>query len=341
MRLALRIAVTAIYCFPLAYSPSSRATHTGSLALGGGNMSAPINTETAVPIPQGHFAGGLRSEFVKIDRMSQAQALRLHEQDETADLHSVESLLSSSLGFAYGVTDNLTVGLRLPYLWRENISEPEDGEIARLGDANGLGDLVGFGQYRFFHDPVRNIHASALFGVKMPTGRTHRFADTGEIIEAEQQPGSGSWDGIAGLSYTQQIFERVTFNASTVYTIVTKGTQRTDLGDAFSYNAALSYRTTAGSGNTEGGDYFFLPQGSYALDLVMELNGQWRDLQSVRGQSVANSGGHQLYLSPGVRLTAGQHWNMGVSFGVPVVEHFNSHQDELDYRAVGTLSFYY
>ncbi|HLF97586.1 MAG TPA: transporter [Methylococcaceae bacterium] len=332
----------------LLYSPQNWATHTGAMTLGGGNLSSAINTESAVPIPEGHFAGGLRSEYVRIDRMSEGQVLRLHEAaeeaGEEADLHRVESVLSTSLGIAYGVTDDLTVGLRLPYVWRENVSEPshhEEGEIERLGDSNGLGDTVVFGQYRFLHLQEQDIHAAVLLGVKTPTGRTRRKTDgeEGHLFEAEQQPGSGSWDGIAGLSYTQ-VFGPVTFNASTIYTIVTKGTQSTDLGDVFSYNAAVSYRLKPGADHG-GGDYFFLSPGQYAVDLVMELNGQWRDRQSVSGEDVENSGAHQLYVSPGVRLTAGQHVNLGLSFGVPIVEHFNGHQDQLDYRAVGTLSFYY
>ena len=88
-------------------------------------------------------------------------------------------------------------------------------------------------------------------------------------------------------------------------------------------------------------DYFFLSAHKYAFDLVMELNGQWRDRQTIQGRTENNSGGHQLYLSPGIRLTAGQYLSLGFSFGIPIVEHFNGDQDELDYRAVGTLSFYY
>lgn len=340
-----RILAGAIFAAALAYSPVNWATHTGAMALGGGNLSSAINTESAVPIPEGHFAGGLRSEYVRIDQMSDGQILGLHEAAEAAgteaDLHRVESVLTTSLGVAYGVTDDLTVGLRLPYVWRENVSEPHHGEIERLGDSNGLGDTVFFGQYRFLHLQEQDIHAAVLLGVKTPTGRTHRRTESeeGHLFEMEQQPGSGSWDGIAGLSYTQ-VFGPVTFNASTIYTIVTKGDQDTDLGDVFSYNAALSYRLNPG-GDNGGGDYFFLTPGRYAVDLVMELNGQWRDQQSVNGEEVENSGAHQLYVSPGVRLTAGQHVNLGLSFGVPIVEHFNGHQDQLDYRAVGTLSFYY
>jgi hypothetical protein len=331
-----RILAGAIFAAALAYSPANWATHAGAMALGGGNLSSAINTESAVPIPEGHFAGGLRSEYVRIDRMSDGQAIRQHEANEEADLHSVDSVLTTSLGVAYGVTDDLTVGLRLPYVWRENVSEPHHDEIEKLGDPNGLGDTVVFGQYRFLHLQEQDVHAAVLLGVKTPTGRTHRRAEgeEGHLIELEQQPGSGSWDGIAGLAYTQ-VFGPVTFNASTIYTIVTKGDQDTDLGDVFSYNAALSYRLGLGGGDG-GGEYFFLTPGRYAVDLVMELNGQWRDQQSVHGEKVENSGAHQLYVSPG-----GQHVNLGLSFGVPVVEHFNGHQDQLDYRAVGTLSFYY
>lgn len=113
------------------------------------------------------------------------------------------------------------------------------------------------------------------------------------------------------------------------------------MGDTFSYNAALSYHLGTGAAGGDTRDWFFLPRGNRALDLILELNGQWRERQTLDGRTERNAGAHQLYLSPGLRLTAGRHWNLGLSFGIPLVEHFNGDQDELDFRLVGTVSFYY
>ncbi len=211
--------------------------------------------------------------------------------------------------------------------------EPAEVVVLDLGNADGLGDMIFFGQYRFFHNETRTMNASALFGLKAPTGNTHEASNQGVRLETELQPGSGSWDGILGLSYTQ-IIARLSLNVSTVYTIVSEGSQSTDLGDLFNYNAAIAYRI--GSGEPGLMD---ITKGEVAWDLVLELNGQWRDKQTVNGIVDGNSGGNQLYFSPGVRFIGSSLWNLGVSFGVPLISDFNGNQDELDYRVIGALNF--
>lgn len=318
--------------------PTVSATHTGALALGAGTLSAPINTETAVPIPKRHFAGGIRTEFTKFNSLSDAQLLRLKEEDPKADLHSTESLFSPSLLIAYGLSDNLSLGIRLPYVRRGKLREPEEEGVANLGSAAGIGDLLAFGQFRFLQLAQPNAHAALFLGFKAPSGVTDRRSRAGEKLEAELQPGSGSWDGLFGLAYTHNL-AALTFNASTVYTVVTEGSQNTDLGDIFSYNAALSYRLPLGAGRI--GEWFFLGAGGFGVDLILEFNGQWRDKTRISGHADKNSGGNVGYLSPGVRLLLGRYTNLGFSFGIPVVDNLNGDQDNLDFRLVGGLNFYF
>ena len=231
---------------------SSWASHSGSLALGG--LASPINTESAVPLTKGHWSVGIRTEYVKTDQISKSRLRRLREQDDDADLHSVDNLFSTSLGVAYGVTENFTVGIRVPYIRRHEIREAEhghdegeeeeeeaehddeegvedrhdDGEeelevaLEDLGDAKGIGDTVLFGQYRLFQNADSTKHAAALFGVKTPTGRTTERSPEGERFETENQPGSGSWDGLLGAAYTQN-FGALSFDSNVLYTIVTEG----------------------------------------------------------------------------------------------------------------------
>ncbi len=90
----------------------------------------------------------------------------------------LSSLLNASVGGFYGVTDDLTLGFRLPYAWRFDIREPphlEEGEegagvIEQVGDTDGIGDLVLFGQYRFFHEPNKQ-HAAIQIRVKHQPAR--------------------------------------------------------------------------------------------------------------------------------------------------------------------------
>lgn len=317
-----RSAVPTMFLVASVISPISWASHSASSSLGGGQFAAPIDTESAVPLQRGGWTIGVRSEFVDIETIPADRALALHEADEGADLHRVKSLWSTSLGLAYGATENLTVGFRLPYHLRNDVSEPEDGEIEVLGDSSGFGDLTAFGQYRFIHDASADRHGTLLFGIKTPTGRTQERNANGNRFEAEQQPGSGSWDPFLGLAFSQSVGS-TTYAASAVYTLVGEGTQDTDLGDLFAYSTAIAYRL----------------DGSTSVDLVLELNGQWREKQTVDDERERNSGAHQLYLSPGIRIGSASNVSLSLSFGLPLVENFNGDQDELDYRIQGTLSY--
>ncbi len=86
------------------------ATHTGSGGIGGAPTAGPINTESAITLPKGIWSVGLRTEFVKFDRLTDAEMKFLRENDPEADLHSVTSLSVTSASAAYGLTDNFTIG---------------------------------------------------------------------------------------------------------------------------------------------------------------------------------------------------------------------------------------
>ena len=330
-----------------------------SVALGVGTA-APISTESAVTLPEGNWAVGIRSEYQELDSFSDKRLRELREQDEEGDFHSVDSLWNNSIAVSYGVTDDFTVGIRLPFIHRNDIKEPEHGhggeveheeeeeeheeeseheeenehdeaelaEIVQLGDVEGIGDLSVFGEYRFYKN--EGTHIAAIFGFKAPTGKTNRNSDQGERLDLELQPGSGSWDGMVGAAFTQEM-GAFSFYSSVLYTFVTEGHQHTDLGDIFTYNGALAYRVLGQQGQS------YLPP-KFALDLIAEVNGEWRDKEKTRGHHDDNSGGNLVYISPGVRVSMPYNASLGFSFGIPVVKDTNGDQVEPDYRMVTSAS---
>jgi hypothetical protein len=323
---------------------------------------APITTDSPLPLARGGWSFGFRFEYTDFDAFSDRELLQLRGSDPEADLHSLDTLLRYSFRMAYGLIENLTLGVRVPIVSRLDVREPEKGhchggrcvahDIIDHGDITGVGDALFFGLYRFFHAPASHTHLAALFGVKTPTGQTgqtgfeqERFGgisvplpsdfeaggahhhDDSRVVEAEFQPGSGSWDGLLGLAY-QTALEPFNFNSSFLYTIVSEGTQDTALGDIFEYNFALSYPLPQGR---------FVPCPSCAWNLILELNGQWQDKEERAGVENDNSGGHVLFLSPGVRFIGGR-WNVAASGGYAVVSDLNGGHVEPDYRAVVSLN---
>lgn len=319
--------------------PFSILADHASVGFGVGSAS-PINTESGVPLPENKWSTGVRLEHIQFNQYTDQELIHLREQDPDADIHSVDTVNQVSIKAAYGITDNFSVGLRLPVVMRNNIREPEHGHgtghaagpdpvsVETLGDVSGIGDLLFFGQYRFFQH--EGSHVSALFGVKTPTGETNKKTNDGEVFEAEFQPGSGSWDGLMGIAFTQE-FGVFNFDTNILYSVVTEGIQDTDLGDIFDYNFALSYALLGDEDNT-------FVSSDYRFDLIGELNGEWRDKQQTGGEFDNNSGGNILYLSPGFRFTAKEIVNLGFSFGFPIVTDLNGNQVKPDYRIVTTFN---
>lgn len=308
---------------------------------------------------------GISVDYLSLDALSDSV---LNEATELAealgaghpDIHSLASITSPSLNFAYGITDDLLVAIRLPYVKRRGIREAhedegdehegEDAGDEQLeasandrGSSSGLGDLTVLGQWRILNDVTNGTQMAVLGGFKAPTGETNQRDREGERFDAEFQPGSGSWDGLFGAAFTQRI-GAWSFDTSVLYTLVTEGVLDTDLGDRLNYGIALTYRISgsahhddaAHAGPPHGSDHTHAHSGPN-VDLILELNGEWSDNEETSGARDPNSGGNTLYLSPGVRLSQDR-WSAFASVGVPVMADFNGTQPEPDLRVITGVS---
>jgi hypothetical protein len=342
-------------------SAPAYAHHPSGVSSTGG--AGAINTISATTLDQGQGAAAIFFEIVKMNPFSDADLTA----PGTHHPHSLDAILAPSLGYAYGVTKDLTVSFRLPYLQRTDIREGHihggTPLVEDLGNSSGIGDLTLLSQYRFFNNRAMGLEAAVLLGVKAPTGKTDNRADTGERLEAEFQPGSGSWDGLFGLAVTKR-FGAWALDSNVLYVLATTGVQQTDLGNRFQYNAAISYRLAGGFGSSGAMHLGAMPEPMYhggpgshdksaghthdeppaprgpTLDLVLELNGEWHDHQTVAGVKDPNSGGNTVYLSPGLRLSSGP-MSAFASVGIPVVSQMNGYQVEPDWRLMTGVSVAY
>ncbi len=341
----------------LVFAEPGLAHHPTTVSGTGG--AGPINTISATTLDKGQSAFGAVYEFIHFGGLSNAALVAGAELSGSHD-HSLKTVESVALTYAYGVTNDLTVSVRLPWVRRTGIREAEiedpaePPEIFNRGDASGIGDLTLLGQYRFYNNRATRSEAALLLGVKAPTGVTDRSNNQGEPFDAEFQPGSGSWDGLFGLAYTQR-FGPWSLDVSALYVLVTTGIQDTDLGDRVLYNAAISYRLMPGAPALAPMKLGALPEPMWhggpgthqhshqeptaapTLDLVLELNGEWHAKEVQSGVKDPNSGGNTLYLAPGLRFSK-DNWSSFVSVGFPIINDLNGIQSEPDIRVVTGVS---
>jgi hypothetical protein len=281
----------------------------------------PIRTISSSTLPQGKVGIDLQVEYIVLDPFSDSSLKEFASQGK--DVHSSDSLFHYFIGLSYGIADNLTLGVKIPYIVLNNIraSSPEaPNELIHHGDSKGIGDLSLIGQYRFLYMKDINFMSSLIFGVKAPTGRTHVKDKRGDLFEAEHQPGSGSWDPIAGFAVSKKIGP-LSLDADLLYTFATQGTQDTNLGDMLNYNLAVSYRAL---------------KKPLVLDLIAEVNGEWKQKQKVSGVPDAgeNSGESTVLLSPGMRVSLNKNIMTYVSVGLPVLQHQNGKQNDTTVRTL-------
>jgi len=298
----------------------------------------PINTISSTTAPKGALAFGLRTEIINNDRFTTGELENFGAIGEEG-VHSVDEIRSTSLSAAYGLTEDLTISARLPYIERKNIRESEEeeegvGEAHSHGDSSGFGDILLMGNYRFFK--TDQLDASILFGVKVPTGETHDKDDHGERFEAEFQSGTGSWDYLLGAAISQSN-GRVGYHANILYNKTTEGSQHTEVGDALSYNVALTYRL-ASHDHAGHGHHHTHKSNEIKWDISLEANGETRRENKVSGHIEENSGGTTVYLSPGIKVSAGGFGGF-ISIGVPIIENQKGIQTDVDTRIVAGLSF--
>lgn len=308
-------------------------------------------------LPSGTTRVTFGYDFVRFNGISDATLTALAIQG-VEEVHSLKTISVPSVTIGYGLTTDLTLAMRLPYLHNQDIRETDLGPppgVNDRGPVNGIGDASVTATYRFWHDESRGLEAALILGLKAPTGKTNDVDVSGEEFETEHQPGSGSWDGIFGASVSRELGP-MTFSGNVLYGLSGEGSRDTTLGDRLSYGVAVSYRIWERGDHGGGLEPMKLggrfdgmmhhggpgheaaePHEAHdhhngtTVEVSLGLNGDWLGEQDVAGELDGNTGGNVLYVTPGIKLTVDK-WAGFVNFGVPVACDLNGIQPDPDWR---------
>ncbi len=229
----------------------------------------------------------------------QELSLQYHrERSSGAGENETEQELA--LEYEYGVTANWTVKAEVPL-----VDKNLDGD-----GSTGIGDIALGTKYRFLRidKPGKQFSTTALFQVKLPTGDDDR----------SPRLGSGSTDFVGGLLHGLE-------------------------SRRWYYNTAARYRlNTEGGGGLEKGDKVFLdivggvrPVLTKYKEpdtvLFFELNWENAGRDTLNGVNVANTGGWELFVSPGIFWTY-RVYAVTAGVQIPIAKNLNGNQATSDYR---------
>jgi hypothetical protein len=296
------------------------ADHTGPTGVG--NSGGGIDVQGPETLEAGHLAIGQQTTVNLPQDRSDAELEALAAQHIHA--HNSDYTLNTAVGVAYGVTDRLTISAQLPYIRRDDLREGEHShsggvatnEVVPLGSVTGFGDLSLLAKYSLAGGAL-----ALVGGIKVPTGGTHSHARSGERLETEHQPGTGSWDPIAGAALGVPL-GWAKLDASALYQFAGKGAQATRLGDRLQAGLALSHRFGPGEHHhdeEEGADQPEHHEHHHASwDVFTSATVEWEGRQAVAGAVEEESGGTTAWLTPGVRYDAASEFSLAAAVGVPL-----------------------
>jgi hypothetical protein len=252
-----------------------------------GSSSCPIDLHALNRPMAGQFTLDLSLQYIDQDRL-QSRIILTPEHQELRTLNR-----AATLGLAYGVTNRLQLGVVAPYISRlhEHI-ESASGELERW-NLRGIGDVMVQARYRF------NSDWWAMGAVKLPTGSSTQ-TNGDERAEVPVQPGSGSTDAILGLSYEGGIIRSTAAEGP--------------LGNKalIPLFAGITYRRNGTAHHYTIGDEWQLNTGTaYPLrsnvEALLQANARVRSRDaSLDPEDHELTGGRVLFLSPGVRVSAGR-----------------------------------
>ena len=330
----------------LALNSPALADHMGPSGVGSG---AGLTVFAPDTLDEGHAAVGFRLTYTRPERRSDEELKALAGQHIHA--HNTDYNLNASLGVAYGITHHLTVSAELPYVRRDDLREGTHAHsagaalngIEQLGSVTGIGDMNLLAKYRIGRGEGAGI--ALIGGLNVPTGSTHKRSAEGERLETEHQPGTGSWDPIAGASASIRM-DAVQLTASALYQFSAKGARRTRLGDRLQGGIALSHRfgpvphEHAESPNHHHGDELDDNDEEHAhstWDAFVELGGEWEGRQKIDGEVEEASGGSWIYVAPGARFNSASGWSAAAAIALPVWQDIRASHPDNRFRLMLSL----
>jgi len=199
------------------------------------------------------------------------------------------------------------------------------------GDSE-LGNLSPLGRYTFHsrHTLDATTLLAGVFGIKLPTGSTSRRDDQGEYLDSHLQPGTGSTDLLLGIS-ADHALGRYAASANLLASIAGEGETGSEshrFGNSLNYDVTLKYRVTpvvsGGSSNS------FL--------VSLGVNGEYRAKEELDGITLQDTGGHTVYLTPGLQYRMASHRIFEATYQQAVYHDLNEMQLGENHKLSGSAT---
>lgn len=301
------IALTALV--PLAaWSPQTAQAQTCSCA------GTPLTAAQGTGAGAGQWLIGVTAEHHEISRVFTGST---RVGDETA--RWTRTLLFE---IHYGLSDRVNLSATWAYAGKERATGVGTSVSGTTLRTDGPGDALFMVRYTLLKPHLFNrFHLAAGVGAKAPVGRSS-LSVGGHPLNADMQPGTGSWDGLltldGGISFPRIGADLV---LSTSYRRA--GTnERFDAQDQYRFG----HDTAAAAGAA-----FRLSGDRIGAAVMLQFRHATHDRRNEA--EVFNTGGRWLYLNPSVQAGLGGRLAVRSSGRMPLTQHLNGTQPSTSFSA--------
>ncbi len=203
----------------------------------------------------------------------------------------------------------------------------------QTGGDEGIGDFALLVRWTAFtrHTLASTTLVAVSAGMKTPTGATDGRADDGGFLDAHVQLGTGSVDALLGMSVSHS-GGRWSLSVNLLGAVKGEGEAGNidyEFGDSLNYDFTARWRAWPAVAGAAPRQMF----------VSLGLGGEARGREEEAGVELAASGGHAVFLTPGVQLNLGGQWVAEVAYYHPLHQSLNGIQLGDDYKVVGSLTY--
>ncbi len=289
-------------------------------------IGSPITTATTDPMDKGEWGISQRLEYYPNIPLSNLE-LAAHPGAESQNFTTINFFMLN-----YGLGENLTVGVSLPYVYTDKLrtasydDELESLNIAHMGNISAISDTTLFSLWRIFDQEQHPFSMALLSGINIPTGKSSERDQEGQLFPAADQPGSGAWSPFGGLIFTQK-WDTFLISTNLIYTQATEGAQQTVASSLFDVNLGAVLQLYEES------------RTQIHLDGIVELNAEYATQNRIAGITDPDSGGYSLFFVPGFRLSINSMVSLYLGGNIPIFEHVYGIQAKSRWGGIGGVDF--
>lgn len=278
-----------------------------------------ISSQSAGATSAGHWVLGITYEFHEISTVYNSTTVL--EGDETR-----RSTQSTLVELNYGVTDRLGVSGTFSFVRKHRDSGRSIPGTGNTVVSSGLGDGLITMDYQIIEQSLWNRFGwTVTGGTKIPFGSTTQ-TNNGFQLNADMQPGTGAWDGVAGTQFSVSLLPWTTMNLFLDSTYRNTGSNER-FGENDRYEFGNEWVTHLGAAGEINEDFSYVMQFRYRTTTSDTRN----------GNIMPNTGGYWFTLQPALNYGITNRFGMRISGQIPVHQNLKGTQPSTTFAVSGSL----